>query len=397
MKIFYDGQAFQLQNYGGVSNYYCKLIAGVLEKKHKICLSVTNIENEYLRNSVNLVSYLNENCCRCFSGKGWLLNIDFKGKKRILTMLEKIGIVKSVEKLSINMLKKESFDVFHPTYYNPYFMKHIGQKPVVVTVYDMVHELFPDLFKGNDLTIKKRAVVDKADVVIAISNTTKKDLVRFFNVPEEKVKVIHLATSINETGSVNVKHKIPNRYILYTGLRWGYKNFEYFIKACIPIIKEKKIAVVCTANTFTKTERKLFDDFGINDKIIHINANEGMLSYLYRNAIAFVFPSKYEGFGIPILEAFTCECPVIASNRGAIPEIGEDAVEYFDPYSVENMTNAITMVIENEEKRKEMVIKGLKVKTKYSWNRMVCQTIEVYENVLRDHRKEIIQKNWMDK
>jgi glycosyltransferase involved in cell wall biosynthesis len=173
MKILYDHQIFTNQIYGGVSRYFCELMDHISQNQDiefEITLKYSN--NHYLEN-VNFTKH-----------KTFFKDIHFKGKSHIMTSIN--------ESHSKRLLIKHDFDIFHPTYYNPYFLKYIDKKPFVVTVYDMIHELYPELFSNkNKITERKKILTRKADMILSISENTKKDLIEICDVPENKVKVAY--------------------------------------------------------------------------------------------------------------------------------------------------------------------------------------------------------------
>ena len=164
MKILYDHQIFTTQKYGGISRYFYELISILNCEENmqtNIPLNVSN--NHYLANK-NLVNFFN-----------FFPNKEFRGKFRLMMEWNKRGVIQEI--------KKQNFDIFHPTYYDPYFLKYIDEKPFVLTVYDMIHEKFSDFFPQNDKTSHyKKLLVEKASRIIAISYSTKQDLIDIFGI-----------------------------------------------------------------------------------------------------------------------------------------------------------------------------------------------------------------------
>jgi len=364
MKILYDHQIFTTQKYGGISRYFYELIKELNKMddvETHISLLVSN--NHYLSDK-NLVKFLNI-----------LPNKYFKGKFRIFNLINKPK--------TILTLKKKQFDVFHPTYYDPYFLKYLEDKPFVLTVYDMIHEKLSDYFSKNDRTTKKKKIlVEKSCKIIAISESTKNDLCKIFQVNPEKVSVIHLATSFE---SINAKaiENLPNKYLLFVGGRGGYKNFNFMINSIADIIKRYNIFLICAGGRkFKKDEIELFYKLGIGKMIIQIPASDSELKFLYQNAIAFIFPSLYEGFGIPVLESFACGCPVVLSNTSSFPEIARDAAIYFDPYDINSIRKSVENLIKNNQLRIQLIQKGFERLKHFSWSKTAFETLQVYKQVL---------------
>ena len=142
-------------------------------------------------------------------------------------------------------------------------------------------------------------------------------------------------------------------------------------------------SLVCAGGgTFTSLERKEIERLRLTDKIIQMDTDDTVLAYLYTRAQAFVFPSLYEGFGIPILEAFACGCPVLLSKRSCLPEVGGDAARYFDPASVSNLVEILTEVLEDSSLANDMRTDGLNRLKLFSWDNTALKTIETYKKAL---------------
>lgn len=366
MKILYDHQTFLNQNYGGISRYFYELALAYNHSNNitpKISILISN--NQYLKKSADI------------NHKTFLPKINFRGKQRLLLGVNKIG--------SIRKIRRQSFDVFHPTYYDPYFLEHIGNKPFVLTVYDMIHERLSHMFPSNDPTSKhKRLLVEKASKIIAISESTKNDLIQLFNINPSKIKVIYLGNSMVINEKVVFHSNLPKKYILFVGSRAGYKNFVKFIKSVASTLNlEPELAIICVGGgKFCQKEKHLFEKLNIENQLFNYSLSDDLLAHFYRNAIAFVFPSLYEGFGIPILEAFACGCPVICSEISSLPEVAGNAAEYFDPYSTESIKYAIEKVVFNKDIRNSLVNKGQERVLNFSWGKTALETENVYKSII---------------
>lgn len=357
--ILYDYQAFDMQRFGGISRYFCEIIHRLNSKRD---IAVRFSINYYLTS--------------------WHM-----GKHRIpiprflYRHYKKYCQQKNLE-LTIHLLKNKKNYIFHPTYYDTYFLDYIGNHPFVITVHDMIHEKFPECFSDAELIIKqKREVITRANRIIAISENTKKDIIELLQIDPLKIDIIYHGTSMKSfSGKYNLK--LPKRFLLFVGDRAPYKNFNRFIKAFTLLQKEDpELFLVCTGMNIRLIEKRMLTNLGIFEKIIHIKASDKKLSELYSRALAFVYPSLYEGFGIPILEAFACHCPVVLSNTSCFPEIAGDAGAYFDPYSEDSMFKAIKSVIYNAQERQELINRGDKRLNIYSWEKAAQATEVVYKKV----------------
>jgi len=300
------------------------------------------------------------------------------------------------EKTAIEFFKKGNFDIFHPTYYNTYFLRYLKGRPFVITVHDMIHELFAPHHHPNDIiSSQKKILCEKAAKIITVSKQTKKDLIRIFKIPEEKIEVIYHASSFSDKKIKKIKIKnLPKKYLLFVGQRVGYKNFNFFIKSIAPLIrKEKDLNVVCvgdypSSGPFTSDEKKLFKDLKIEKKMIYYKADDLTLANLYINALAFVFPTLYEGFGIPVLEAFSLGCPVVCSEIPVLKEVAEDGALYFNPKNKKSIYEVVKKIVYDKNLRKKMIEKGKIINKKYSWKKTVEKNKKIYkEIILRFYKK----------
>ncbi|GHV66176.1 mannosyltransferase [Bacteroidia bacterium] len=360
MKILYDNQVFCWQKFGGISRYFYELIKNLdndIIPEFPIYLS----NNHYIANK-DISSHFH-----------FFPNTEFR---------KKFGIISRVNKLAFRIGNKKNIDIVHPTYYDPYFLKYIGNKPFVLTVYDMIHEKYPDLFVKDPTTHHKPLLCQKATKIIAISENTKKDLINIWDIKPEKIEVIYLGQSFNLANAQKVD--LPDRYILYTGQRNLYKNFTRCAKAFAKIAENNKdLKFICTGQPFSKEELTLFENLKISNLVQHLFVNDNQLVTLYKHAQLFVFPSEYEGFGIPILEAFASGCPIALSNTSCFPEIAGNAGLYFDPIDVDSIVAAMQQLLNSESLREELIAKGFLQLRKFSWTKMAKETCLLYKNMNR--------------
>ena len=368
MKILYDHQIF-VQRFGGISRYFFQLMKQFqFDRKVDFELSLKFSSNNYLSPS-NYLKY-----------SAFLKNINFRGKPKIEKFFNEI--------YSISKIKKAEYDIFHATYYDPYFLRYINNKPFVLTVYDMIPEKLPHFFSlENNETQCKKNLTQKARKIICISESTKKDLMEIFDIEEGKIDVIYLASSFTENDvKKNTSMNLPKKYILFVGRRNGYKNFDFFIKSVAKLfLKDKLLKLLCAGSRgFTKEENDLFKELKIQEQVIHFPINSDcVLAELYKNALCFVFPSLYEGFGIPILEAFSCNCPVICSNLSSFPEVAGNAALYFDPNDEESIAIAVKRILDEDDLRKDLINKGRERGKEFSWKKCAQATKELYESILQ--------------
>jgi len=293
-----------------------------------------------------------------------------------------VNILYSLSKMSFS-----KYDILHPTYATLYFpmVTNRIKTPLAFTVYDMIPELFPEYrTKSKTQSRKKRYLCEKADILFAISEQTKTDLINTFGIAPEKVKVTYLAGGfMTNVVQEDLKSRLPSKYILFIGWRKGYKNFERFFRAILPLLQnDLELNLVCTGPGFNEHEKHLFQSHFMESRVWHHFANDDEFYTLYHGAEAFIFPSLYEGFGIPVLEAFSCECPAIVSHSSSLIEVGGEAVEYFDPHSEESIRNSVQRVIYNPDLKTTLKQKGIERLKLFNWQKTAQATYEGYCSIL---------------
>jgi glycosyltransferase involved in cell wall biosynthesis len=175
-----------------------------------------------------------------------------------------------------------------------------------------------------------------------------------------------------------------DKYLLFVGDRAGYKNFELFIKAAAPLLLKHNLRLICSGGGhFTGAEKNLFINVNIAARVQQVSASDADLAALYANAEAFIYPSLYEGFGLPVLEAFYNNCPVIMSNTSSLPEVGGEAAQYFDPINQQSIAAAIEEVVSNKTLQYELRTKGKQRLGLFDFDKTLKQTINVYKQVMR--------------
>jgi glycosyltransferase involved in cell wall biosynthesis len=369
MKILYDHLCFK-EKYGGVSKYFVLLIKNLPpEIQWQISVKFTN--NEYIKSINNLKTISIFNKCN-FVGKGHL--ISFMNKP-----------------FSINAFKKDEFDIYHQTHYDPYAYSYLKKKKSVTTIHDMNFYKIPKLYKKNylykEIIKHQKDSAIKADKIITISNNTKKDIMDIWNIPGYKINTIYHGIEDIGLEKYNKDKLFDKPYILFVGMRSNYKNFHNYLKV-FQIISEEftDLLLICTGIPFSSEEKKIIYSMNLVDKVYQISASEKNMVSLYYNAELFAYPSYYEGFGMPLLEAMSCHCPVICSNTSCFPEIAQNAALYFDPYSIESMVYATRKVLMDDSLRSALINKGIQQvhKESFSWKKCAYEHVKVYKDLLDD-------------
>lgn len=357
-----------MQEYGGVSRYFFELANNIAKAKAKaaeVAILSPVYTNSYLASASR--------------------QLQVRGMK-MPTIRHSWRVYRAINQtFAPSMMERFHPDIVHETYYSQKSKAPVGSK-VVLTVFDMIHERFPDSFGFWDSTSREKAeAVERADHVVCISEQTRKDLIELLGVDQAKTSVVHLGFSLTKQ-SAELTRVSERPYILFVGNRGGYKNFKslLYAYAANPSLQHDYDLVVFGGGSLKGEEKALLTHLGIPfERVRHLSGDDSVLSGLYRRAALFVYPSRYEGFGIPPLEAMSFNCPVACAQISSIPEVVGDAAEFFDPDSVESIGYAIERVLNDATLRHLLIARGRERIKLFSWERCAEQTLDVYQSLLR--------------
>jgi glycosyltransferase involved in cell wall biosynthesis len=291
----------------------------------------------------------------------------------------------------------DGLDLFHSTWSLPL----VSPKRSILTLHGLAAYLYPELFTTAykiylKMTIKRN--VTKATRYIAISQSTKEDFIEYMKIPESKIDVVHHGVDIKffekilddkKINELKKNYSLPNNFILFVSALIPIKNIETLIKAYHNLIRDNKnlsdIGLVIAGSKGWQYEPifNLVHKLKLQDKIVFTGYfPQRDLPTLYSAAKLFVLPSIYEGFGIPVVEAFACGTPVITSNISCLPEVAGDAAILVDPKEPEELANAMVKVLSNHSLQKEMIKKGMARAKEFTWRKTAEKTIESYNKAL---------------
>lgn len=356
-----------LQEYGGISRYLCSLVR---EFSSKSKVEARVFAPLHFNHSLET---LEQNLC---SGRRM---------PRLHPKLNQLVMMTS-KVLARREISRFKPDIIHETYFSEDdFRPNLARR--VLTVYDLIHERYPDLFVNSAGTIRpKKAAVNRADHVICISESTQRDVVAYCGVPEERTSVVYLGVDVDFVRAVAPARQYhPRPFLLYVGARGGYKNFERLVRAFSHSQRlRKEFDLLCFGGGPLATlEHELVLDSGLRpDQVMQIGGEDEILATLYQQAAAFIYPSLYEGFGIPPLEAMALGCPVICSNTGSLPEVVGEAAETFDPLDEEAMLVAIENVLGSTSRRKALIEAGRARHLLFTWEKCAQETEVIYRKLL---------------
>ncbi len=356
--IIFGPEIWPLQENGGVSRYCFELINNLDELGINIKVLISPNNNDYSRR---------------FNPK-LVVNLSDRSTQGLKSAISEI------------MTEYES-GIYHATYFDSNFMKIAKtlNLKTFVTVHDLIGEIFPTRIKWFQRRNRDQEITTKlSDCVIAVSENTRKDTNQYYKIESQKINVIHLGVSeIKSSTSQNIQVKKP--FVLHVGKRENYKNFFLTINSVSHCDELNELNIVAFGGgNITTEEMKRIESLGMASRIQHITGDDTILAALYESAVALVYPSLYEGFGIPPLEAMRCNCAVIASNRASLPEICGKEIFYIDPTSEESLQDALLKVFSNQSGySKELAFQHSMT---YTWRKTAIATVALYQKVLESHR-----------
>ena len=368
MRILYDHQVFSLQDAGGASRYHFEL--------------VRNLQGQELVD-VELLLGLN----------GSVMPFAALQNSRTKILGRSAGIKPGIPRYVINELLsamigplRGRFDIYHPTLYR--VLPWVRRRRIVVTHHDCTHERFPQLFRNAaSIIATKRKLFAQADAIVCVSSSSQRDLLHFYDVAEQKTHVVpHGFTPLRipseDTQTFGSVETDP--YLLYVGSRAGYKNFSLLLEAfSLSGLAGSHRLLAVGGGMFTAEEQQQIASRRLSDRVSVLpRATDAVLAHAYRGATLFVYPSLYEGFGFPPLEAMSLGCPVLVNRSSSLPEVCGDAAFYFESREPEELARVLLNRLENPENLAAKRRLGEERVKLFDWKEAARTTLDIYRRVL---------------
>ncbi len=373
MKIVFDGVIYEYQSRGGISRIFTETIP-------RMCMLDPELEITLLKPAnpqQQLPMHSRIRYCR-------IPNVD--------KYLRRIPLVRKISShlnrfLFDHYLGDTKNTIWHSTYYT--------EPPVwdgfkVLTIADLIYDRYPNFFKGTGadrFRALQRECAVNADAVICISESTRQDVLNYYGVAKEKVHTVHLACGdiFRRIKTEDIDNGlIPARkpFLLYVGGRDYYKNFSTMAKAYSQWTRKDEVDLVIVGSALTSEESCFFNELDIGKRVyVMTGIDDEFLCCLYNKAVGFVYPSLYEGFGIPLLEAMSCGCPIIASKIPSTLEIAGESCVYFEAEDVHGLVEAFETVYSRGRELK-CIQTGFETAVKFSWDKSAAKTLEIYKSFL---------------
>lgn len=360
MRVAVDEQIFAIQAYGGISRLFAELAhqyaSGAVPEVELLPLHAPII-NRYV-----LDDPLVREAFKVHAAKN-----------------EWTALARYFSRISV----KTNCDVVHNTFYLPHGLAPTRGAKRIVTVHDMIPELMPQTRRRLDLLTMKRRYVESADHVICVSEATRDDLRKVYGHINAPVTVVHHGVDPRFRPGVPKIDGLPEKYVLFVGNRGQYKDADVLFAAFAELKKFDALMLVCAGGgQFTKDEIQRFRQLGISNRVLHLELNDDAMASAFSNAELFVFPSRFEGFGLPAIEAMACGTPTVLAAATSLPEVGSDAVVYFEPGNVRELAGVMSDVLQSNQVRNELSEKGKQRAQQFTWKRTAQKTADVYRTAL---------------
>lgn len=365
MRVGYDEQAFLAQRRGGVTTYFVRLVE---QFRADPALGVQPVLGWSMAPNEHAVE----------AGLARTVPLD-RGRSEFDPLASGTAYAANLPA----RLRARRADLQHYTFYHPRFLRRRAPIPTVSTVHDMIPELYPELFT-RDPHLHKAEYVRRSDVVLCVSEATRQDLFRLHGDPGVPVRVTHLGVDEAFRPDLPRLPLMPARYVLFVGRRGGYKDFPVLVEALAQARLDDVRLVLVGGGTPDDGERALLDRAGLDGRWLQVAPSQAELPHWYSCAEAFVFPSRYEGFGLPTLEAMASGCPTVLARSSSLPEVGGDACEYFPPGDPAALAEVLRRMWDDAQLRAARRADGLTRAAEFSWRRTAEATAAAYRLVRTD-------------
>ena len=361
MRVALDEQIFAIQPYGGISRMFAEIArqfaGGAIADVDLLPLRAP-IVNRYILDDPVLSNRLHARPAR----SPWTSLARYMSRMRTTTQA----------------------DIVHNTFYLPHGLVPTRGAKRIVTVHDMIPELLPHSRRRLDWLTLKQRYVNAADHIICVSEATKQDLIKVYGPPKAPISVVHHGVDARFHPDVPRADFLPERYVLHVGHRLHYKDADVYFRAFARVAEaDSTLQLLCVGGDgLSERESQRLVELGIRERVSQRYLPDDLMASAYAHAEAFVFPSHFEGFGLPALEAMACGTPVVLAAATSLPEVGGDAADYYEPGSDADLARVLSGLLVDEERKRILRAKGFERAAAFTWPLAAERTAEVYRQTL---------------
>ena len=357
----FDEQIFAIQAYGGISRMFAELATAFIED--------STLDVELLPLNAPIINrYV----------------LDSDPVRARLAVRDAQHEYRALGRYFMRLQPRRNLDIVHNTFYLPHGLAGYPGARRIVTIHDMIPELVPRTRRRLDfLTLKKR-YVGRADHVICVSEATRRDLIRVFPDISAPISVIHHGVDGRFQPGMPRINALPDRYVLFVGNRGQYKDADVLFRAFAALPStHTDVKLMCVGGgPFTATEVTTLNALGIAARTVQADLSDTDMVAAYNHADIFVFPSRFEGFGMPALEAMACGTATVLTDATSLPEVGGDAAEYFPTGDHVALATIVDALLSDEVRRTELEQRGLRRARQFTWQKAAQQHADVYRAAL---------------
>jgi len=359
--VAFDEQIFAIQAYGGISRMFAELAEQfVLEPELDVELLPLNapIINRYA--------------------------LDHEELRTRLAVWDAGHEYRSLARYFMRIRPRRHQAIVHNTFYLPHGLASYPGARRVVTVHDMIPELLPHTRRRLDFLTMKKRYIESAHHIVCVSEATKQDLLAVYPHVHAPISVIHHGVGARFTPRAPRLPELPANYILFVGNRAQYKDADVLLRAFAEVHRGHPdlTLLLVGGGALQRSEIEILRNLKISEAVQHMNVADADMASVYSHAEVFVFPSRFEGFGIPVLEAMACGTPTLLARATSLPEVGGDVARYFAPGDSNDLAVALTEIIEDASLQEDMRSGGLTRAARFTWHKAAVAHIEAYREAL---------------
>lgn len=357
----FDEQIFALQAYGGISRMFAELARQFIDDPDlgvELLPLNAPVINRYLLDNAQLKAHL--------------------------AVRDAVHEYRSLLRYFMRVQPRRGLDIVHNTFYLPHGLAPYPRAKRIVTVHDMIPERMPETRRRLDFLTLKRHYVSRADHIICVSEATRADMLDVYGPIDAPISVVHHGVDPVFQPGLPKPASLPDHYIVFVGNRGGYKDADVLLQAFASVHDDfpDLTLLFIGGGSFTKDEQARLAGLNIKDRVQHLSLRDNEMPGAYGGAEVCVFPSRFEGFGLPALEAMACGTPTLLANSTSLPEVGGNAARYFIAGDPDDLAHQLADLLTNSEERASLRMAGIQRAAGFTWRRAAEETLAVYRSTI---------------